>query len=378
MEIYNQILRNFLSPIVPFLDDPKVTEILVNSPTEIFVERGGKLEYTGVSFQSMEAVMSAVQSIAQFVGKRINEENPYIDARLPDGSRVAIVIAPCSRKGVTLSIRKFSKEAMSLKRLMEYGSVTEDMIRFIEVCVRLKKNIIVSGGTGSGKTSLLNVVSSLIPSGDRIVVIEDSSELQLQQEHVVPLEAKPPDKHGRGAVTIRDLLRATLRLRPDRIVIGELRSGEALDLIQAMNTGHGGSMTTLHANSPKHCLSRLETLALMAEVDMPILPLRAQIAGVVEVLLHTSRLPDGSRKVTHISEVRGLDEKGNYIIKDLFVYKQMGRDPSGKVLGQHVPTGTLPSFYEEIEHHGLSCPKELFDPEARRGSREALAKPVEG
>jgi len=243
---------------------------------------------------------------------------------------------------------------------VEFGAISEEMIRFIRICVLLKKNIIVSGGTGSGKTSLLNVVSSLISKGDRIVTLEDSAELQLQQDHVVPLESKPPDKHGKGAVLIRDLLRATLRLRPDRIIVGELRGGEALDLIQAMNTGHGGSMTTIHANSPKHCLSRLETLALMSEVELPILPLRAQIAGVVEVILHTGRLPDGSRKVTHISEVRGLDESGNYIIKDLFVYKRMGRDASGKVLGQHVAAGIVPSFYDEIEAHGLSYPKEVF------------------
>ncbi|MEK6815968.1 MAG: CpaF family protein [Nitrospirota bacterium] len=372
MEFYTQILRSFLGPLVPYLDDPKVTEILVNSPTEVFVERSGKLENTGAAFQNMEAVMSAVQSIAQFVGKRVNEENPYIDARLPDGSRVAIVISPCSRKGVTISIRKFSKDAMNLNRLVEFEAISEEMVRFIQVCVLLKKNIVVSGGTGSGKTSLLNVVSSLIAKGDRIVTLEDSAELQLQQDHVVPLESKPPDKHGKGAVPIRDLLRATLRLRPDRIIVGELRAGEALDLIQAMNTGHGGSMTTIHANSPKHCLSRLETLALMSEVELPILPLRAQIAGVVEVLLHTGRLPDGSRKVTHISEVLGLDESGNYIIKDLFVYKRMGRDASGKVLGQHVATGTVPSFYEEIEHHGLSFPKEIFLAGAQAGVGEAV------
>lgn len=360
MRFYDQILNNFLGPIVPLLEDIKVTEILINSPTEIFVERGGKLQKTDIVFQSMESVMAGVNSIAQSVGKHVNENNPYIDARLPDGSRVAIVTQPCSRKGITISIRKFSQESMNLKRLMEIGAITQNIVDFIEICVRLKKNIIVSGGTGSGKTSLLNMVSSLIPRGDRIVVIEDSSELQLQQDHVVPLESKPADKHGRGGFGIRDLLRATLRLRPDRIVIGELRSGEALDLIQAMNTGHGGSMTTIHANSPRHCLTRLETLALMSEVELPLMSLRTQIAGVVEVLLHTGRLPDGSRKVLSMAEVLGLDPEGNYNIKEIFSYRQTGKSPDGSVIGSHVSTGHIPSFYDEIRNHGLSYPIETF------------------
>lgn len=373
MDFYEQILKSFLGPIAPFLADPSVTEILVNSPSEVFVERKGKLERADAKFASLESAVSAVNSIAQFVGKRMSESNPYIDARLPDGSRVAIVGQPCSRKGITISIRKFSKDAMSLEKLKSFGAINEAMIQIIKACVQIKKNVIVSGGTGSGKTSLLNVVSSLIPDHDRIVVIEDSSELQIQKEHVVTLEAKPPDKKGRGAVTIRDLLRATLRLRPDRIVIGELRSGEALDLVQAMNTGHGGSMTTIHANSPKHCLSRLETLSLMSEVELPILPLRAQISGVVEVLLHTSRLSDGTRKVTHISEVLGLDDTGNYIIEDLYVYRQKGKDKSGKVEGAHEPLNVLPSFFHEFESHGVPMAKEIFGkaPREARVSRAA-------
>ena len=273
---------------------------MVNGAREIFFERKGKLERAPVHF-SEEGLRAAVMNIAQYVGQRINEENPYMDARLPDGSRVAIVLPPCSRKGPCIAIRKFSKERLTLKDLIRFGSLSEEIVAFLDIGVKLRKNIIVSGGTSSGKTSLLNVVSALIPNDQRILVIEDSAELQLQQEHVLPLESKPPDKHGKGEVTLRELVRASLRLRPDRIVVGEVRGGEALDLLQAMNTGHSGSLATIHASSPLQTLSRLETLTLFSGLDLPIVAIREQVSTAIDMIIQAARLQDGSRKITHIS-----------------------------------------------------------------------------
>ncbi|HSD10038.1 MAG TPA: ATPase, T2SS/T4P/T4SS family, partial [Candidatus Binatia bacterium] len=277
-------MESFFQPIWVYIEDPKVSEIMINGPNEIYVEQKGHLERAPITFTE-EGLKAAVMNVAQYVGKRVNEENPYMDARLPDGSRVAVVLPPCSRKGASLAIRKFSKEKLKVEDLVRFGSMNEEVVAFVEICVQLRKNMIVSGGTSSGKTSLLNVISALIPNDQRILVIEDSAELQLQQDHVLPLESKPPDKHGKGEVTLRELVKASLRLRPDRIVVGEVRGGEALDLLQAMNTGHSGSMATIHASSPAQTLSRLETLTLFSGLDLPIVAIREQVSSAVDIIL---------------------------------------------------------------------------------------------
>lgn len=357
---FSATVRSFLTPILIFLDDPEITEIMINNPEEIWVERQGRVERTSAAFPSSEALMSAVNNISQFVKRRIDEESPTMDARLPDGSRIHVILPPCARKGICMAIRKFSKETLTIEKLMGFGSITQPMIDFLSACVFLKKNIIVSGGTGSGKTSLLNAVSSLVPDGERIVVIEDSAELQLQQEHVLSLEARVADRHGKGEVSIRDLLRSTLRLRPDRIIVGEIRAGEALDLLQAMNTGHGGSMGTIHSNSPLDALSRLETLTLYSGVDLPLKVIRSQVASAIHLIVQTSRYHDGSRKISHISEVLPLAEDGNYRTADLLVFKPRGLDSQGRVLGEHGATGKLPSFHEEMQHAGIDLPLSVF------------------
>jgi pilus assembly protein CpaF len=358
--VFAQTLMGFLQPVARYLKDDSVSEIMINGHTEVYIERAGRLEVTDASFASDHALESAVRNIAQFVGRTVSADHPVLDARLPDGSRVCAILPPASRRGICVSIRRFPKERLTVEQLLRYGALNESARLFLELCVLLKRNVMVAGGTGSGKTSLLNALSSFVPKQERIVVIEDSSEVQLQQPHAVYLEARPPDAKGRGAVTIRDLLRATLRMRPDRIVVGECRGGEALDLIQAMTSGHGGSLSTVHATYPHDTLHRLETLCLMSDVELPLPAMRAQIASAVNVIVQTSRMNDGSRKITHVAECLGLDEGGHYALAMLYEFKQTGVDVnSGKVLGTLRATGTRPTFSEEVAGQGLKLPPEM-------------------
>ncbi|MCK6572175.1 CpaF family protein [Myxococcota bacterium] len=361
-EVFAQTLRTLLAPVQPFLDDPSVADILINGPEDIYVERKGRLSKTKARFGSVDELMAAIKNIAQFVGKTIDELNPLMDARLPDGSRVQVTLPPTARKGPYVSIRRFSKNLLNVDALIQGGSLTPTAVYFLHSIVYMAKNLIVAGGTGSGKTTLLNILSGLIPEDQRIAVIEDATELQLQQPHVVPMESRPPDVEGRGSVSIRDLLRASLRMRPDRIVIGEIRSAESLDLIQAMTSGHGGAMSTVHASTPRDALRRLETMAMMAEEAMPLPALRAQIASGVNVIVHASRLEDGTRRVMEISEVEGeLDANGHYVVHDLFVFQRNGHDADGKVRGRLRPTGRRPTFLEELEHYIGQFDASIFD-----------------
>lgn len=356
---YWQSLQSFLAPIWDFVIDDSISEIMVNGPSEVFIERKGHLERRPEVF-SNDQLQAAILNIAQYVGRRIGEEEPYLDARLPDGSRVAVLLAPCSRKGTAIAIRKFSREALTLDKLVAFGSLTPQMLTYLRAVVRLRKNIIISGGTSSGKTSLLNVISSLIPEDERILTIEDSAELQLSQEHLLPMETKPADKKGRGQVTIRDLVKVSLRMRPDRIIVGEIRGGEAIDLLQAMNTGHSGSMATLHASSPRQALSRLETLALFSGLEIPMRALREQVASAVDIVIQAARLPDHSRKVTHISEIGPLREDGSYEVMDIFRFERKGLGSGNKIEGGHRLSGASSVFLEEMELAGMSEAVELF------------------
>jgi pilus assembly protein CpaF len=361
--VFEDSVGTFLAPVKDYLADDSVSEVLVNGPQEVFVERRGLLERTPAKFKDEQALQAAVRNIAQFVGRRIDDDNPILDARLPDGSRVAAVIPPCSRKGTTLSIRKFSKGNPSFVDLINRGSISKDGARFLDVCIYLAKNIIISGGTGSGKTTLLNVLGSRIPGTQRLLIIEDSSELKINTDHVVFFETKHKDEMGKGEVSIRDLIRSALRLRPDRIVVGEVRGPEALDLITAMNTGHGGSMGTTHANTPYDGLVRLETLAMMGDTQVPVAAIRRQIASAVHLVVQIKRLNDGTRKVTHITEViPEIDDSGRYQIKDIFKFIQRGRTADGKIVGEFIPTGYIPSFMNEIELNRLPFPKDKFTP----------------
>ena len=308
-EVFEETLLQFLAPIRPFLDDPAVSDIMINGPFQIYVEKKGQLHLTGARFETREALVAALRNAAQFVGKHVDEMKPILEGRLPDGSRIEAILPPAAPDGPCVSIRRFFKETLTVERLVNFGALTPDVAAALQALVVSKLNILIAGGTGSGKTSMLNALSSYIPEGERVVVIEDSRELQLQREHICMLEARPPDPKGRGEVTIRDLFRATLRLRPDRIVVGEIRSGEALDLIQAMTSGHGGCMSTLHATYPRDTTSRLETMAMMSDIDMPLTALRFQLASAVNIICQVSRLQDGSRKITHITEVLGFDQE---------------------------------------------------------------------
>ncbi|MFN7684571.1 MAG: CpaF family protein [Oligoflexia bacterium] len=361
MGIFEDSVATFLEPVKNYLADDTVTEVLVNGFNEIFIERRGLLERTDACFLDEQALQAAIRNIAQFVGRRIDAENPTLDARLPDGSRIHAVLPPCSRKGTTLSIRKFSKSAPTFMDYIKWGSITKEAARFLDICVYLSKNVIVSGGTGSGKTSLLNILGSRIPKTQRLLVIEDASELKITAEHCVFFETKAPDPQGKGGVTIRDLIKSALRLRPDRIIVGEVRDASAMDLVTAMNTGHGGSMGTTHANTPYDALVRLETLSMMGDSNVPVMAIRRQIAAAIHLVVQIKRMNDGTRKVTHISEVvPEVDELGRYKIRDLFQFIQTGRGPDGKIMGELVPMGILPSFYEEIELNRLPFPKEAF------------------
>lgn len=357
---FAETVRSFLAPIINYIDDDDISEIMINSHAEIWIEKKGRIIRTDTVFKSEEELMSAVNNISQFVKRRISQEKPHMDARLPDGSRIHAILPPCARKGVCLDIRKFSKDKLSIEKLLKFESISTRAVEFLNGCVHGKANMLVSGGTGSGKTSLLNVISTFIPSHERIIVIEDSAELQLQQDHLLLLETKAADRRGKGKVSIRDLLRSTLRLRPDRIIIGEIRSGEAIDLLQAMNTGHGGSMGTIHANSPRDTLLRLETLVLFSGIELPIKAIRAQISSAIHIIVQTSRFHDGSRKVTHISEVLSLNDDGDYRIQDIFKFHQKGIRSNGRIDGELEPTGIIPQYLKEIEFSGYAMSEDIF------------------
>lgn len=347
-QIYKDAIEQSMSPILPYLQDPTVSEILINGPHEIFVERKGKLEKVPAQFANEAALQAAVTSIAGSIERRISEEEPRLDARMPDGSRLAVVFPPCSRRGTTVSIRKFTKNKISLVDYIKTGALNEDGALFLNMCMFLGKNIIVSGGTGSGKTTLLNLLCSKIPKGQRVIVIEDSSELQIEYEHVVMFETRPSDSLGHGEVSMRDLLKSSLRLRPDRIVVGEVRSAEALELINAMNTGHKGCLGTVHANSAEDAIVRLEALAQGGDGHISERALRLQIASAIEIIVQISRLSDGSRKVTEISEVRGFSKEGNYVVVPIYRMSRLKRQADGTLNGQLEPTGEVPAFMQEI------------------------------
>jgi len=349
-------------PINKLLEDPTVTEVMVNGPDQIYCERNGKLTRADVQFYDDNHVLRIIEKIVAPIGRRIDESTPLVDARLPDGSRVNCIIPPLSLVGPTITIRKFSRDPFTVEDLINFGTLTNQMAEFLEACVKSRLNIVVSGGTGSGKTSTLNVLSSFIPEGDRIITVEDAAELQLRQDHVITLESRPPNIEGKGAITIRDLVKNCLRMRPDRIVVGECRAGEALDMLQAMNTGHDGSLTTGHANSPRDILSRLETMVLMAGMDLPVRAIREQVASAVHLIVQQSRLRDGSRKITHLTEVAGM-EGDKITLQDIFLFKQSGVDEQGMVQGEMVPTGILPKFLAIIDAEGIDLPRETFFPQ---------------
>jgi len=347
-----------LGPLEPLLADPTVTEIMVVDPRTIYVERSGRLELTSAIFTDDERVRAVIERIVTPLGRRIDESQPLVDARLPDGSRVNAIIRPLALRGTCITIRKFPKFRLGVDELIALGSLSIPMARFLARCVLVKKNILISGGTGSGKTTLLNVLSGTIPSDERIVTIEDAAELQLHQPHVVTLETKAPNMEGKGAFTIRDLVRNSLRMRPDRIIVGECRGGEALDMLQAMNTGHDGSLTTIHANSPTEALARLETLALMAGLDLPARAIREQIGRSIHVIVQQARMSDGSRRVTHISEIDELDDSGRFEVRNIFEFDQTGVGGKGEVQGDFQATGYLPSFLDEFFVRGVLGPGE--------------------
>ncbi len=349
-----------LGPLEHFLADPSISEIMVVDPETIYYERGGKLLLSEVKFTDDERVRAVIERIVTPLGRRIDESSPLVDARLKDGSRVNAVIRPIALRGSCITIRKFSRTPLTLEKLMNYGAMTDRMSRFLVRSVLAKRNIVISGGTGSGKTTLLNCLSGAIPSDERIVTIEDAAELQLKQPHVVSLETRPANLEGRGEYTIRDLVKNALRMRPDRIVVGECRGGEALDMLQAMNTGHDGSLTTTHANSPDEAISRLETLVLMAGVDLPVRAIRDQIAGSVHLIVQQSRLSDGSRKVTAITEITGIDENGGIEMRPIFEFVRTGTGTGGKVIGDHRATGYLPSYLQDFIVMGLVKPGEPY------------------
>lgn len=360
-QLFRDILDGLLGfgPLQPMLDDESVTEIMVNGPKRVFIERNGKLSKTNVTFEDDNAVMRLIEKIIAPLGRRIDGDTPTVDARLPDGSRVNAVIQPCAIDGPTITIRKFKKDKLSVDQLIGFGSLTKSMAEFIRACVVSRLNIVISGGTGSGKTTLLNVLSSYIPDDERIVTIEDAAELKLQQVHVVRLETKPANVDGKYQVSIRDLVKNSLRMRPDRIIVGECRGGEALDMLQAMNTGHDGSLTTLHANAPRDALSRLETMCMMAGMELPIKVIREQIASAIDLIIQQSRLRDGTRKVTAITEVAGM-EGDTVVLTDIFKFEQTSITQDGKVLGDLKPTGIRPLFTPRLEAGGFKLGPEVF------------------
>jgi pilus assembly protein CpaF len=365
--VFEETLLQFFAPIRPFLEDPTVTDIMINGPDQVYVERRGHLHLTDARFESREGLSAALRNAAQFAGKELDTERPILEGRLPDGSRIEAVMPPLAPDGPHVSIRRFSRETLTVRRLIDLGALTPDAGQLLGAIVGSKLNVVVAGGTGSGKTSMLNALASFVPAGERVVVIEDSRELQLQRDHVVQLEARPPDAKGRGAVTVRDLFRATLRLRPDRIVVGEIRGGEALDLVQAMTSGHGGCLTTLHATYPRDTLTRLETMAMMSGVDMPLAAIRAQIGSAVQFIVQTARVQDGTRKVTHVSEVRGYDPAtSTYVLADVLARRVRCLCAGGEVQSDLVATGEVPSALSILREHGFDLPQSIYDASATR------------
>jgi pilus assembly protein CpaF len=364
--LFEQIAAEILGfgPLQSLLEDDTITEIMVNGPKNIYIERKGKIHRVPITFESNDHVMRIIDRIVAPLGRRIDESSPYVDARLPDGSRVNAVIPPISLVGPVLTIRKFSKNPITVDQMIQFGSVSAESVQFLKACVEARLNIIISGGTGSGKTTLLNVLSSFIPSDERILTIENAAELQLRQEHVVTLESRPPNIEGRGEITIRDLVINALRMRPERIIVGECRGGETLDMLQAMNTGHDGSMTTAHANSPRDALARIETMCLMAGMDLPVRAIREQVASAVDVIVQQERMRDGTRKVTTVAEVSGME--GEVItMTDIFVFEQSGTE-NGRIIGRLRPTGLRPKFMDKIEAAGIQLPPSIFGIGERR------------
>jgi pilus assembly protein CpaF len=354
-----------LGPLEDLIADESVSEIMVNSYKEIFIERKGQLQLSPITFTSNQAVLSAIERIVTPIGRRIDESSPMVDARLKDGSRVNAVIPPLALKGANITIRKFSKKKMVGEDLVKFGSMTPIMLDFLQTVVEQKSNIIISGGTGSGKTTLLNVMSNYIPKDERIVTVEDAAELQLTQPNLVGLESRPANAEGKGLVSIRDLVKNCLRMRPDRIVVGECRGGEALDMLTAMNTGHDGSLTTAHANTPRDCLARIEVMVMMAGMDLPIRAIREQIASAIKFIVQQNRFSCGTRKITHITEITGME--GDIIqLQDIFLYKREGFGPDGKVKGKHIATGNIPEFYEELQQRGMEIDLSIFDQKDKR------------
>ena len=360
-QIFNEILDEMtgFGPIQPLLDDPEVSEVMVNGPKKIFVERGGKVTKSGITFDDDDHVERIIDRIISPLGRRVDADSPTVDARLPDGSRVNAVIRPVAIDGPCITIRKFKKDKLTIDQLVAFGSLTQNMGDFIRACVLAHLNIVVSGGTGSGKTTLLNVLSSFIQENERIITIEDAAELQLQQDHVLRMETKVANVDGKGSVSIRDLVRNSLRMRPDRIIVGECRGGETLDMLQAMNTGHDGSLTTLHANTPRDALSRMETMVLMAGMDLPLKVVRQQIASAVDLIIQQTRLKDGARKVTAITEVVGM-EGDTVVLTDIFKFEQTGVGPNGKILGELKPTGIRPVFGPKLDASGIKLGAEIY------------------
>mgnify|MGYP000951214733 CR=1 FL=1 len=356
-EIINEILG--FGILQPLLNDQEISEVMVNGKGQVFVEKFGVLSQTDIQFESDQDIIRLIDKIILPLGRRVDGDSPTVDARLPDGSRVNAVVPPVAIDGPLLTIRKFAKNKYSMEQLIQMGTLTENMAAFIKACVISRLNIIVTGGTGSGKTTLLNAISSYIPDGERIITIEDAAELKLQQTHVVRMESKMPNADGRSAVNIRDLVRNSLRMRPDRIVIGEVRGAECLDMLQAMNTGHDGSLTTLHANSPRESITRMETMTLMSGVDMPIKVIRSQIASAIDLIIHLSRLKGGQRCITYITEISGM-ESDVVVMTDIFKFEQTGVDTEGKVIGELKPTGIRPLFTPRLEANGFKLPPEVF------------------
>jgi pilus assembly protein CpaF len=364
--LFEQISAEILGygPIQTLLEDDTITEVMVNGAKNIYIERAGKIIRVPVAFESDEHVLRIIDRIVAPLGRRIDESSPYVDARLPDGSRVNAVIPPISLVGPVLTVRKFAKNPITLEQLIEYGTITPESLQFLKACVESKLNLVISGGTGSGKTTLLNILSQFIPADERIVTVENAAELQLRQEHVVTLESRPPNIEGRGEVTIRQLVINCLRMRPDRIIVGEIRDEAALDMLQAMNTGHDGSMTTAHSNSPRDTLARLETMVMMAGMELPVRAIREQVSSAVDLIIHQERLRDGTRKVVNITEVSGME--GDVItMTDIFVFEQSGFE-SGKIIGRLRPTGLRPKFMDKIESSGIHLPPSIFGIGERR------------
>lgn len=369
-QAFKEALHNYLAPVVEFLEDPAITEVLINGHEEIFIETKGKLHATDKKFSSEDELLAGITAIANYVDRRIDEKNPRLDARLPDGSRIHAVIRPCARSGPTVAIRKFSQVKVDFKKYIEWGAVTPEAAQFLEISMFLGKNILVSGGTGSGKTTLLGLLCGRIPPGQRIIVIEDASELTINYEHVVRFETSMADIEGKGEVSIFDLLKSSLRLRPDRIIVGEVRGSEAFELIQAMNTGHKGCLGTIHSNSAEDALVRLESLALGAG-DISERALQHSIGSAIDLVVQISRLRDGSRRIMSISEVFGTDDKGNYVTKDIYNIPSLELQSDGTLKGDIAPTGELPSFMHEIEENKIPFPRSKFVSGPKKAKKKA-------